>query len=74
MTYVGTNLHSLAQPCSTFLLAWAIFTEEKLLRATSTREKLLRATFTVEKLLQATRIFTMIKLRIIASLLYKIGA
>ena len=35
---------------------------------------LIRATFTGEKLLQATCIFTKIKLRIIASLLYKIGA
>ena len=35
---------------------------------------LVRATFTVEKLLRATCIFTKIKLQIIASLLYKIGA
>ena len=35
---------------------------------------LVRATFTGEKLLRATCIFTKIKLQIIASLLYKIGA
>ena len=35
---------------------------------------LVRATFTEEKLLRATCIFTKIKLQIIASLLYKIGA
>ena len=34
----------------------------------------IRATFTGEKLLRATCIFTKIKLQIIASLLYKIGA
>ena len=33
-----------------------------------------RATFTGEKLLRATCIFTKIKLQILASLLYKIGA
>ena len=35
---------------------------------------LVRATFTGEKLLRAACIFTKIKLQIIASLLYKIGA
>ena len=35
---------------------------------------LVRATFTGEKLLRATCIFTKIKLQIIASLLYEIGA
>ena len=35
---------------------------------------LVRATFTGKKLLRATCIFTKIKLQIIASLLYKIGA
>ena len=37
-------------------------------------EKLLRATLMIEKLLRAIRIFTKIKLQLIANLLKKIGA